>query len=358
MRVRLAILALGALLTALHGARAEEAYPSRSIRLIVPYGAGGASDVMARYFGQKLTELWKANVVIENMAAAAGTIAYTTVARAPADGYTLVYGTSSIAVNAALRTKSPYDPVKDFRPISSLLAVQNVLVVPMSLPVKSVAELVALAKQKPGALNYVSLGPGSSPHLSMELFRSAAGITVQQVPYKLTTQAYTDLIDGRIQLWLASMPSALPFIQSGKIRALAVAGPTRSVALPDVPTLDRVRRAGGDDVLARAFLRRRVSRTRLQQSSTARCMTSSRSRRRRPGTSSSAPNSAPARRSSSATRCAGKWRSGPRSPSRSGFRAIECTCSHAQLYLRHHEVAAKRPSKRRRPGPCILRGEP
>ena len=114
---------------------------------------------------------------------------------------------------------------------------QNVLVVPMSLPVKSVAELVALAKQKPGALNYVSLGPGSSPHLSMELFRSAAGITVQQVPYKLTTQAYTDLIDGRIQLWLASMPSALPFIQSGKIRALAVAGPTRSVALPDVPTL-------------------------------------------------------------------------------------------------------------------------
>ena len=225
MRSRLATVALGAaLLTTIYGARAEEAYPSRPIRLVVPYGAGGASDVMARYFAQKLTELWKVNVVIENMAAAAGTIAYTTVARAQADGYTLVYGTSSIAVNAALRTKSPYDPVKDFRPISSLLAVQNVLVVPMALPVKSVAELVALAKQKPGALNYVSLGPGSSPHLSMELFRSAAGITVQQVPYKLTTQAYTDLIDGRIQLWLASMPSALPFIQSGKIRALAVAG--------------------------------------------------------------------------------------------------------------------------------------
>lgn len=238
MRTRLAIVTLGvALLTAMPGAGAEEAYPSRPIRLIVPYSAGGASDVMARYFGQKLTELWKANVVIENMAAAAGTVAYTTVARAQADGYTLAYGTSSIAVNAALRTKSPYDPVKDFRPISSLLVVQNVLVVPVSLPVKSVAELVALAKQKPGALNYVSLGPGSTPHLSMELFRSAAGITVQQVPYKLTTQAYTDLIDGRVQLWLASMPSALPFIQSGKLRALAVAGPARSVALPDVPTL-------------------------------------------------------------------------------------------------------------------------
>jgi tripartite-type tricarboxylate transporter receptor subunit TctC len=238
MRVRLAVVALAVVLFAgTHDANAEEGYPSRPIRLIVPYSAGGASDVMARYFGQKLSELWKANVVIENMAAAAGTVAYTTVARAQADGYTLAYGTSSIAVNAALRTKSPYDPVKDFRPISSLLSVQNVLVVPVSLPVKSVAELVALAKQKPGALNYVSLGPGSTPHLSMELFRSAAGITVQQVPYKLTTQAYTDLIDGRVQLWLASMPSALPFIQSGKLRALAVAGPKRSAALPDVPTL-------------------------------------------------------------------------------------------------------------------------
>ncbi len=238
MRIRLALAALGvAFLTAISAVGAEEAYPSRAIRLVVPYGAGGASDVMARYFGQKLSELWKANVVIENMAAAAGTVAYTTVARAQPDGYTLAYGTSSIAVNAALRTKSPYDPIKDFRPISSLLSVQNVLVVPVSLPVKSVAELVALAKQKPGALNYVSLGPGSTPHLSMELFRSAAGITVQQVPYKLTTQAYTDLIDGRVQLWLASMPSALPFIQSGKLRALAVAGPSRSAALPDVPTL-------------------------------------------------------------------------------------------------------------------------
>jgi len=182
MGLRLAVVAFFAtVLATMSGAGAEEAYPSRPIRLIVPYSAGGASDVMARYFGQKLTELWKANVVIENMAAAAGTVAYTTVARAQADGYTLAYGTSSIAVNAALRTKSPYDPVKDFRPISSLLVVQNVLVVPVSLPVKSVAELVALAKQRPGALNYVSLGPGSTPHLSMELFRSTAGITVQQV---------------------------------------------------------------------------------------------------------------------------------------------------------------------------------
>lgn len=238
MPIRSAVAAFGlAILALAHGVTAQEAYPNRPLKLVVPYSAGGASDVMARYFGQKLGELLGRNVVIENMPAAAGTVAYTTVARAPADGYTLVYGTSSIAVNAALRAKSPYDPVRDFAPISSLLVVQNVLVVPMSLPVQSVAELVALAKAKPNALNYVSLGPGSSPHLSMELFRSAAGITVQQVPYKLTTQGYTDLIDGRVQLWLASMPSALPFIQSGRLRALAVAGPKRSAALPDVPTL-------------------------------------------------------------------------------------------------------------------------
>ncbi len=238
MAMRSAIAALFLAVFALvHGVAAQETYPSRPLKLVVPYSAGGASDVMARYIGQKLGELLGRNVVIENMPAAAGTVAYTTVARAPADGYTLVYGTSSIAVNAVLRAKSPYDPIRDFAPISSLLVVQNVLVVPMSLPVQSVAELVALAKAKPNALNYVSLGPGSSPHLSMELFRSAAGITVQQVPYKLTTQGYTDLIDGRVQLWLASMPSALPFIQSGRLRALAVAGPTRSAALPDVPTL-------------------------------------------------------------------------------------------------------------------------
>jgi tripartite-type tricarboxylate transporter receptor subunit TctC len=211
---------------------AQQPYPTRPIRLIVPYSAGGASDVMARYFGDRLGALLKQPVIIENQAAAAGTIAYANVARAQPDGYTLAYGTSSLAVNAALRRNAPYDPVRDFTPVSPFLVVQNVLVAPTSLPANSVAELVALAKQKPGELNYVSLGRGSTPHLSMELFRSAAGITVEQVPYKNTPQAYTDLIEGRVQLWLASMPSALPFIRSGKLRALAVAGAKRSPALP------------------------------------------------------------------------------------------------------------------------------
>jgi tripartite-type tricarboxylate transporter receptor subunit TctC len=218
-------------------AAGQDVYPSRPIRLIVPYSAGGASDVMARYFGEKLGAILKQPVIIENQATAAGTVAYVNVARAQPDGYTLSYGTSSLAVNAALRRNPPYDPIRDFAPVSPLLVVQNVLIVPASLPVNSLAELVALAKQKPGALNYVSLGRGSTPHLAMELFRSAAGIVIEQVPYKLTPQAYTDLIEGRVQLWLASMPSALPFIRSGKLRALAVAGSKRSPALPDVPTL-------------------------------------------------------------------------------------------------------------------------
>jgi tripartite-type tricarboxylate transporter receptor subunit TctC len=218
-------------------AAGQDVYPSRPIRLIVPYSAGGASDVMARYFGEKLGAILKQPVIIENQATAAGTVAYVNVARAQPDGYTLSYGTSSLAVNAALRRNPPYDAIRDFAPVSPLLVVQNVLIVPTSLPVNSLAELVALAKQKPGALNYVSLGRGSTPHLAMELFRSAAGIVIEQVPYKLTPQAYTDLIEGRVQLWLASMPSALPFIRSGKLRAFAVAGSKRSPALPDVPTL-------------------------------------------------------------------------------------------------------------------------
>lgn len=216
---------------------ADESYPNRPVRLVVPYGAGGASDVMARKFGQFLGERLGQSIVVENLPAAAGTVAYTTVARSTPDGYTLIYGTSSIAVNAVLRTNPPYDPVAGFQPISMLLAVQNVLVVPAALPAKTVQDLIQYAKSKPGELNYVSLGNGSTPHLSAELFKAAAGIKVQPVAYRQTTQAYIDLMESRVQLWIASMPSALPHVQSGKLRALAVAGNRRSPALPAVPTL-------------------------------------------------------------------------------------------------------------------------
>ncbi|MGE4254644.1 MAG: Bug family tripartite tricarboxylate transporter substrate binding protein, partial [Xanthobacteraceae bacterium] len=225
------------LLASVVSAGASDAYPNRPVRLIVPYGAGGASDVMARRFGQKLSERIGQPVVVENLPTAAGTIAYNTVARAAPDGYTLVYGTSSLAVNSVLKANSTYDPVADFQPISAFLTVQNVLIVPNAMPAKTVGELIRLAKAKPGELNYVSLGAGSTPHLSAELFRAAAGINIQQVSYKQTTLAYTDLIENRVQLWIASMPSALPHIRAGKVRALAVAGDRRSPALPEVPTL-------------------------------------------------------------------------------------------------------------------------
>ncbi len=233
----IAVLTFVVLVIAGRAAWADDLYPNRPIRLVVPYGAGGASDVMARKFGQVLGERLGQSIVVENMPAAAGTIAYTTVARSPPDGYTLVYGTSSIAVNAVLRTNPPYDPIAGFQPISMLLAVQNVLVVPTAFPPKTVQDLIQYAKSKPGELNYVSLGNGSTPHLSAELFKAAAGIKVLPVAYRQTTQAYIDLMESRVQLWIASMPSALPHIESGKLRALAVAGNRRSPALPEVPTL-------------------------------------------------------------------------------------------------------------------------
>ena len=219
------------------GTTTAQDYPNRAVRLIVPYGAGGASDVMARYLGQKLGEILGQTIVVENQAGAAGTAAYIAVAKAQPDGYTLGYATSSLAINAVLKPKLGYDPIREFAPVSNFVEVQNVLVVPASSPAKTVADLVAMAKQNPGALNYVSLGPGSTPHLSAELFLTAAGAKAQQVPYKQTTQAYTDLMENRVQFWIASMPSTLPHVRSGKVRALAVASNKRAAVYPDVPTL-------------------------------------------------------------------------------------------------------------------------
>jgi tripartite-type tricarboxylate transporter receptor subunit TctC len=237
MAVRTALMCALVSMSLTMAAGAQEAYPSRALRMIVPYGAGGASDVMARYLGQKLGEALGQPVVIENQPGAAGNAAYLTVAKAAPDGYTLGYVTSSLAINSVLRSKVGYDPVRDFAPVSAFVEVQNVLIVPASSALRSVADLVAFAKQKPGELNYVSLGTGSTPHLSAELMMAAAGIKAQQVPYKQTTQAYTDLIEGRVQFWIASMPSTLPHVTSGKVRALAVASGKRSPAYPDVPTL-------------------------------------------------------------------------------------------------------------------------
>ncbi len=212
-------------------------YPTRSVRIIVPFEAGGALDAIARIITPKLTETWGQQVLVDNRAGAGGNIGAQAAARAKPDGYTLFVNTPAFAVNPSLQKDLPYQPEKDFAPISLLAWTNGVLLVPPSLPVKSVKALVALAKARPGELTYASTGPGTAGHLNMELFRQLTGIDVVHVPYKSVGQAQTDLIAGRVTLWITSLPGAVPHIKSGRLRALAVSGAKRSSALPAVPTM-------------------------------------------------------------------------------------------------------------------------
>jgi len=212
-------------------------YPARSVRVIVPFEAGGALDAIARIITPKLSEAWGQQVIVENRAGAGGNIGAQAAARSKADGYTLFVNTPSFAVNPSLQKNLPYDPEKDFAPISLLAWTNGVLLVPPSLPVRSVKALVALAKARPGELTYASTGPGTAGHLNMELFRNLTRIDVVHVPYKSVGQAQTDLMAGRVMMWITSLPGAVPHIKSGRVRALAVSGTKRSAAIPDVPTM-------------------------------------------------------------------------------------------------------------------------
>jgi tripartite-type tricarboxylate transporter receptor subunit TctC len=221
-----------------------QAYPTKSIKLVVPYSAGGATDTSARYIAHKLSEVLGQPIVIENQPGAAGVIAYGTVAKAAADGYTLIYATTSIVTTKALKNDVPYDALTDFAPITTLLDVQSVMIVKPDLAVKSVMDVVDLAKREKGQMTYASLGQGSEPHLMMEMFKTAAKVDLQAVPFKVTPQIFTDMMANRIDTMLCLMPSALPFIKSNRLRGLGVSGPTRSPALPDTPT---IREAGVRD---------------------------------------------------------------------------------------------------------------
>jgi tripartite-type tricarboxylate transporter receptor subunit TctC len=224
------------LLCALAPALAQQ-YPARPVRVVVPFEAGGALDAIARVITPALSEGWGQQVIVENRAGAGGNIGAQAAARSKPDGYTLFVNTPSFAVNPSLQTNLPYDPEKDFAPISMLAWTNGVLLVPPSLPVKSVKALVALAKGRPGELTYASTGPGTAGHLNMELFRNLTGIDVVHVPYKSVGQAQTDLMAGRVMMWITSLPGAVPHIKSGRVRALAVSGTKRSAAIPDVPTM-------------------------------------------------------------------------------------------------------------------------
>ena len=213
-------------------------YPTKPIRLVVPFPAGGATDILARAVAQKLTEAWGQAVVVDNRPGAGGNIGSELVAKAAPDGYTLEMGTvGTHAINASLYAKMPYDHVKDFAPVILVAGVPNVLVVNPSVPANSVQELVAYAKANPGKLNFASSGSGTSIHLSGELFKVMAGVQMTHIPYKGSAQALQDLIGGQVQLMFDNLPPALPQIKSGKLRALGVTTAARSAALPDTPTI-------------------------------------------------------------------------------------------------------------------------
>jgi tripartite-type tricarboxylate transporter receptor subunit TctC len=213
-------------------------YPEKPIRLIVPYTPGGTADMLARTIGQKLTESLGQQVIVDNRPGAGGNIGADIAAKAAPDGYTLVMGTvATHAINPYLYPNMPFKPEKDFAPIVLLGTLPNLLVVNPSLPVKNVKELIALAKAKPGELAFGSAGNGTSQHLSGELFKKMTGVDMIHVPYKGSAPAVLDLIGGQVQLMFDNLPSSLPQVKAGKLRALAVTSPRRSPALPDLPTL-------------------------------------------------------------------------------------------------------------------------
>jgi len=213
-------------------------YPNRTIRLVVPFPAGGTTDILARAASQKLTESLGQPVVVDNRPGAGGNIGADMVAKSAPDGYTLLMGTvGTHAINASLYSKMPYDHVKDFTPIVLVAGVPNVLVVNPSVPVNSVGDLIKLAQAKPGAINFASSGSGTSIHLSGELFKTMAHVDMTHVPYKGSAPALTDLIGGQVQVMFDNLPSSLAQIKAGKLRAVAVTSLKRAPALPDVPTI-------------------------------------------------------------------------------------------------------------------------
>ena len=213
-------------------------YPTKAVRLIVGFPAGGTSDIMARLTGQKLSEAWGQTFIIDNRPGAGGNIGTELVAKAAPDGYTLLVSPgSTLTSNPAVYSKVPFDTVRDFAPVTMIAGVPNALVVHPSVPVKNVKELIALAKASPGQLAYASTGAGQSTHLSAELLKTSAGINLIHVPYKGSAPALTDIVAGQVSVMFDNLPSVLPFIKSGRLKPLAVSSAARSRALPEVPTV-------------------------------------------------------------------------------------------------------------------------
>ncbi|OGA53422.1 MAG: hypothetical protein A3F74_05810 [Betaproteobacteria bacterium RIFCSPLOWO2_12_FULL_62_58] len=218
-------------------AQSQQAYPTRPIRLVVPSAPGGGTDISARIIAPKLSEYLGQQVIVENRPGAGTMIGGEVVARAAPDGYTLLMGISTLAINPAMYKKVPYDALKDFAPVSQVVSLPNILVTHPSLPVKSVKELIAFARVRPGQLNFASAGVGTNPHLSMELFLSQAGLKMVHVPYKGSGQGVIDLLAGHVSVMTPSIITALGYVRDGRLRGLGVTSARRAAGTPDIPTI-------------------------------------------------------------------------------------------------------------------------
>ncbi len=238
MNIRLqGAIVLVAALAAPSGVLAQS-YPAKSIRYVLPFAAGSAVDALARLYAQRMSENWGQQVVVDNRTGANGIIGTELAARSPADGYTIYLGNvATLAINPNLYLKLPYDVVRDFAPISLTAEINNCLVVHPSLPVKSVKELVAFAKARPGQLNYASGGVGSAQHIPMEMLKAMTGINIVHVAYKGLTPAFNDVVAGQVPMMIPGVVTALPQHKTGRLRILATTGAKRTSATPDIPTI-------------------------------------------------------------------------------------------------------------------------
>ena len=234
MKMRSAAIALALAIPCVVGA---QDFPSKPVRFIVPFAAGSATDALARIIGQKMTETWGPQVIVENRPGAGSVVGTSVAAKSPADGYTLLMVSASHAINATLYAKLPFDPIKDFAGVTPVALIPNILILHPSVPAKNVRELVALAKARPGALNFASAGVGSASHLNGELFRSTAGINIVHVPFKGFADQVTEIIAGRLEMTFAPAILAAPHIAANKVRPIAVSTTKRSAAFPQLPTM-------------------------------------------------------------------------------------------------------------------------
>jgi tripartite-type tricarboxylate transporter receptor subunit TctC len=235
MKLKIIFFALLAMALTVH---AQERYPSKPLRIVVPFAPGGSTDIFARLVGDRLSAALGEPVLIENRAGAGGNIGADAVAKSAPDGYSLLMATTGVmAINNALYKNMTYDAAKDFEPVIFIASITNVLIVPADFPARTVDELIGIAKREPGRLSFASSGAGSSTHMSAELFKSLTGTDILHIPYKGSGQALPDLISGRVSMMFENAPGAVSYIKAGKVRALAVTGRKRAAAMPELPTV-------------------------------------------------------------------------------------------------------------------------